>query len=92
MIEFLRLLFAPCSEISHLASTALDRPSTRAQRVAVAFHCLYCKACRRYRRHVAALRRAVRAMLEYALADGTAVGAALSLEARERIHRALTER
>lgn len=31
-------------------------------------------------------------MLEYALADGTAVGAALSLEARERIHRALTER
>jgi predicted anti-sigma-YlaC factor YlaD len=89
VIEFLRLLFAPCSEISLLASTALDEPPTRAQRVAVAFHCLYCKACRRYRRHVAALRHAIRTMLEHALESDAA---ALPADARERINRALSKR
>jgi hypothetical protein len=91
VIGFLRLLFAPCSEISLLASAALDQPPTRAQRAAVAIHCLYCKACRRYRHHIKALRRAVQSILARALDDDTADGPALSAEARQRIHRAISE-
>jgi hypothetical protein len=90
--EFLRLLFAPCSDISLLASTHLDAPSTRLQRFAVGFHCLYCKACRRYRKSIAKLREAVREMIADALADDDAAAPTLPADARQRILRTLDER
>jgi predicted anti-sigma-YlaC factor YlaD len=55
-----RLLNLPCEGVSALASQALDRPLARPERWAVRLHTLYCSACRRFRRQIAFLRRAMR--------------------------------
>ena len=90
MWEFLRLLFAPCEEVSRQASCCLDHDLPRAQRLAIRFHQLYCSACRRYQKHIDWLREALRE-----IADGTgpapAQTAGLSPEARARIASHLRE-
>ena len=59
MVEFLKLLFAPCSEISRRTSMLLDEDCPRAHRWAIHFHHVYCSACRRYRRQIRFIRQAM---------------------------------
>jgi len=83
--SFFRLLTAPCSEMTELVSRELDTPLTRAQRVALRLHLLYCRACSRYRRQVIELKARLAAesdTLEVAVPG-------LAPEARARIERAL---
>jgi predicted anti-sigma-YlaC factor YlaD len=89
-LHFLRLLFVPCDEIAHLASRALDAGLPRYQRVAIAIHFAYCKACRRYRRQMLLLRRALRAFVDDL--HNVEVPPALTPEARNRLKRALRQR
>ncbi|MCP4250021.1 MAG: hypothetical protein GY778_23515 [bacterium] len=92
MKEFLRLLSAPCTEISRQTSRSLDEPLPRSHRVAIRIHYLYCTACRRYRRQIEKIRQALQAAATdepgaEALSDLT-----LPPAARERIKRTLTHR
>jgi hypothetical protein len=89
--EFLRLLFAPCSEISLRASTAMDHDLPRSHRVAVSFHCLYCKACRRYRRQIRFMRAALWALVSDAPLARILPDVSLSPEARDRLRRSIRE-
>lgn len=92
MLEFLRLLFAPCSEISQHTSRELDAELTRSERIAICLHGMYCAACRRYRRQIRELRRilqqedAIRR-----LADPSTCPTCLSADARERLKKALSQ-
>ncbi len=88
---FLGLLFAPCSEISLQTSMSLDTKLPRSHRIAIALHCCYCKACRRYRHQIYILREFLRASGEKPpLADGLA-GISMSADARERIRKSVAD-
>ena len=54
--RFFGLLFMPCDGISGLVSESLDRDLTLVERFALRLHLLYCAACRRYRKHILAIR------------------------------------
>ena len=85
MMQFLRLLFAPCSEISRHASLSLDTELPRSHRFAIRFHTLYCKACRRYRQHIQFIRQALRRITTGESPADVASSATLSPAARQRI-------
>ena len=91
MSEFLRLLFAPCSEISRHASISMEHELPRAHRIAIGFHCWYCKACRRYRRQIRFIREALRAFVDGGPPPDALAGLSLPPDARERIRRAIRE-
>jgi predicted anti-sigma-YlaC factor YlaD len=86
------LLNMPCREAAQLVSESLDRKLTRAERLAVRLHLLYCVACRRYRRQVFLLKSALRRPAD----DGSQPREPLAIaeldpEVRERIKRRLRE-
>jgi hypothetical protein len=91
MREFLKLLFAPCSEIARRTSLSLDQKLPRSHRAAIRFHYLYCTACRRYRRQIKFMREVLRALAGGQLADEALGGLGLPQPVRERIKRALTQ-
>lgn len=79
----------PCEEVSHLVSEGYDRDLTRAERFAVRSHLVYCKACRRFRRHWDLLRKTLADV-----AEGPEVpmaGPELSADAKDRIRRAIDQ-
>jgi len=51
-----------CKETSRLVSQGLDRDLAFGERVALRVHLAYCIGCRRTRRQMAFLRKAVRAL------------------------------
>ncbi|BCX81926.1 hypothetical protein MIT9_P1508 [Methylomarinovum caldicuralii] len=53
-----------CEQAARLASEGLDRPLTLKERLALRFHTLMCRGCRRYRRHLEILRRISRAYVK----------------------------
>ena len=61
MNRFFGLLFMPCDGISGLVSESLDRDLPLVERLPLRMHLLYCKACRRYRKHAQAIRTMLRA-------------------------------
>jgi hypothetical protein len=88
--QVVRILTLKCEGASALASRELDEPLGPSQRLAMWGHLLACGPCRRFRRQVRFLRRALRerhagpAVAE----DGCE---SLSPEAKARIERALAE-
>lgn len=58
LLEFWRLLNAPCSDMSALISRSMDERLTRRERFAAGLHLLYCRACARYRRQLRLIREA----------------------------------
>ena len=56
-----------CRETTRLVSQGLDRDLAFGERVALRVHLAYCIGCRRARRQMAFLRRAVRALPEAGL-------------------------
>ncbi len=87
----IKLLFAPCSEISRQTSLALDTDIPRSHRAAIRFHYLYCKACRRYRRHIKLIRRALRGIADEPTEHQAAAAPGLPDDARKRLKRALEQ-
>ena len=89
LLRIWRLLNLPCDEIVRLVSLSLDQELPRAERLAVKTHLVYCKACRRYRRQINALRQAVRRYVEQPPIHPATPGMSLSSEARDRIKRSM---
>lgn len=91
LLHIWHLLNAPCSEITESISRAQETELPFWERLAYKLHLLYCSACRRYVRHLEALRVALR-RIAGELRDPSAdapVGPKLSAAARERIRREL---
>lgn len=89
--EIGRLLTLTCEEVAALVSESFDRELPRSLRLAVGLHQVYCVACRRYRRQVAFLGRAMARLLADLEAEGTAPAPTLPPDVRDRIKRALRE-
>ncbi len=83
------LLNMRCDEVVQFVSQDHDRDLTRAERFAIRTHLLYCTACRRYRRQIAALRQALRLHVKQIQHLKPGGQLALPAEARARISRAL---
>ncbi len=91
LLEIWRLLNAPCQDMTRLASLAMDTELPFWERFAVNLHFSYCRACRRYKKHIRTLREAV-LRVGGQLDDQDGRGAELSPEARRRIADALSSR
>ena len=83
------LLTMRCDEVVQFVSQAHDRDLTRAERFAIRSHLVYCTACRRYRRQIAALRQALRLHVRQIQHLKPGGPLALPPDARARISRAL---
>src|SRR5262245_42453244 len=79
-----------CKRASELISAAMDRELNARELLSLRVHLLICSYCRRFRRQLEVLRRLVCSPLTEG--DGDLPGAvALTVEARDRIRRALLE-
>jgi hypothetical protein len=76
-----------CEAASELSSRELDEPLTRLDRAALWCHLLACRSCRRFRRQLWLIRRAVRR--DRTLGAGADGDEGLSPEARTRMARAI---
>lgn len=85
------LLNLPCEGIARLISESLDRELGWWERAALRSHVVYCSACRRYRRQLEQLRRAMRQLADRLASGVPAPDSRLPDEARERIKRALRQ-
>ncbi len=89
LLAIWRLLNLPCEGMSRLASESLDRDLDLMERIALRSHLLYCAACRRYRRQLERLRRAIRRLADGLEAGETSLDPRLPDGVRERIKRTL---
>jgi hypothetical protein len=83
------LLNLPCEGMSRLASESLDRELSRAERVALSLHTLYCGACRRFERQITLVSRTLRQLASRMETDKPLPGPRLPDQVREEIKRAL---
>ncbi len=86
---FLRLANRPCRDMTALISASLDERLGWPQRWAFRLHIVYCQSCRRYRRHVLALRHGLRRLGAALRGAELGPGPMLTDRARERIAQAL---
>jgi predicted anti-sigma-YlaC factor YlaD len=77
-----------CKDVSALVSQSLDRRLSWHERCNVRLHLLICRACTRFQRQLAFLRRVARDYADYAAHMDSE--ARLSPAARERIARAIS--
>jgi hypothetical protein len=77
-----------CKRAAELTSRELDVPLRVYQRLALCLHRVLCPACRRFRRQLAELHRAIAQFLKSA---GAPSAVRLSAVARGRIHQALRD-
>lgn len=92
IIEFIREANRPCRDMAALMSAALDEELDWPQRWAYRLHLLYCSACRRYRRQLHALQRALRSVSDALHVPQAGVGPQMPAATRERIMHVLRER
>ncbi len=83
-----KILNAPCREMTLLLSREQDDPLPALEVFALRLHLLYCSACRRYKRNIGVMRRAVRRAADALDASSTP---ALSPESRRRIKQAMDD-
>ncbi len=84
------LLALKCDESTRLLSDALDRDLPPVERWAVRLHAISCRACRRFRRQILFLRKALQERLDWD-SDGGADELRLSNEARTRIGQVIAD-
>ncbi|MHC4414294.1 MAG: zf-HC2 domain-containing protein [Planctomycetota bacterium] len=84
-----KLLTLKCREATALVSAAEDGSLGRVDRWALRLHLLICAPCRRYRRQLVRLRRAVRRAVQRLEGDGRLPGVQLSAEDRHRLRAAI---
>ena len=86
-VSALRRLLPTCRDVSRLQSVAAGESLPLARRLGLQLHLLVCSWCRRYGKSVRFLRSAVHEEAE----QDTTGGNSLSIQARERLKRALQE-
>ena len=79
-----------CDELLTTMSESLERKLTLREHVKLRLHFLICEYCHRYLRHIRLMHKAVGGRAT--AIDGETSTSVLSLEARERLKRALTEK
>jgi hypothetical protein len=89
--EFLWILAMPCTQATRVISESLDRRLPWRLRTAIRVHQWTCKGCRRFRRHIEALRAALARKLREPGALPLADEPSLSNAARERIRQRLRD-
>jgi hypothetical protein len=82
----MKILTLRCREAAPLISEAMDHPLPRVERIALRMHLLICRWCRRYQAQLAWLR----GVAGRPNARDTVAQAALSIEAKQRLRRAIT--
>lgn len=75
-----------CKQASQLASQSFDRPILVRERLALAFHLMICKFCRRFNRQLAQIRAAIHRLTRHTEQDESLQ---LSVEAKQRIAESL---
>ncbi len=80
-----------CKRAGELISLSLETKLSQWQRIALAIHLCGCRWCRRFRRQLRLVAQACRAWARSDRTTEAAADATLSLEARERIRRALLQ-
>lgn len=83
------VLSLSCDESSRLISDGLERPLSRAERLALRCHLMVCHRCRKFRRNLRLLRMLLRGRTEQYLAD-TSEFPTLAPEEKARLLKALT--
>jgi Putative zinc-finger len=83
------ILSLSCDESSRLVSDDLERPLSRAERLALRLHLMVCNRCRKFRRNLRLLRTLLRRRAEQCLAD-TDLPPVLAPDERARILKTLT--
>jgi hypothetical protein len=78
-----------CKRAGELISLSFETKSGLRQRLALAVHLCGCRWCRRFRRQLRLVEQACRTWARSDRTTKAAAGAALTVEARERIGRAL---
>ena len=91
LLELLKLLNAPCRDMTALISKAQDIQLPFRERFAYKLHIIYCTSCRRYRQQVRILHQAFQALLRRLESAPIDPQAGLSPEARARIARNLSK-
>jgi hypothetical protein len=82
----------PCEEITRMASESLERPLTLKELIQKRLHFLICVWCARYWSQITTMRETVRAHTHDIETSEDRAGATLSVDAKERLKRALRER
>ena len=83
----IRLVGLRCKHATRLISQSLERPLRRSEKLALAFHLLVCKWCRRYRKQLRLIEEMIRAFASPGAPGGG--GAMMPERARRRIEEAL---
>ncbi len=78
-----------CKDASHLVSQSQDRPLSFRERWGLRIHLWMCANCRRFERQIGLMRRLLRQSVRRGEAEVADLD--LSVEARERISKALVE-
>jgi hypothetical protein len=87
--RIVRLLNQPCKDMTGLVSKAMDTELPFWERVAANLHLLYCRACRRYKKHLLVVRGVFHRLAEEVEDPDIRPTIGLSPEARERIRHIL---
>lgn len=80
-----------CKDASRMVSESIDRPLTLRERLTLRMHLLMCSFCTRFSRQLRFLRRAAEHFSRAHQDSRSAPDETLSVEARQRIRRALSD-
>jgi hypothetical protein len=83
------ILSLSCDESSRLISDDLERPLSRAERLALRLHLMVCRRCRKFRRNLELLRDLLRRRSEQRLSESDVLPT-LAPDERARLLKALT--
>ncbi len=80
-----------CKQASRMVSESMDRPLKLRERITLRMHILMCSFCTRFARQMRFLRRAANQFSQAVSEPSSAPEMTLSVEAKQRISRALSE-
>jgi hypothetical protein len=80
-----------CREVQRRLTTSDGLPLSRSERIFLRMHLMLCRLCRRHRRQIETVDRVTRGLSEASCDFPPSDSSRLSLEARERIRRALRD-
>lgn len=80
-----------CQHASRMVSESMDRPLTLREQVTLRMHLMMCSFCTRFSRQMRFLRQAANQFPQATPEPGSASVVTLSVDAKERIRRVLSE-
>ncbi len=86
VLDVYHVLNTSCEAHTELFSRAVDEPLRPGEVCGLRLHMLYCRGCRRFRRHLAQMRSLAAMLGRRAISDaGTGLGAGLPAAVRDRL-------